>query len=81
MSYFCKYYIINFSEDFTIDEKGKEIKVKRPHKEGDQRPKLTFLQYVEKMHKLSLTKRKEIVDYRKNYCKHIDESIAKSGKK
>ena len=33
--------------------------------------RLTYLQYLERMHKLSLSKRREIVDKRKNYCNYI----------
>jgi len=41
---------------------------------------MTFLEYVEKMHKLSLMKRRDIVEHRKHYCDYIKDNIEKSGK-
>jgi hypothetical protein len=37
------------------------------------RDRLTYLKYLERMHKLSLGKRRDIVDKRKNYCNYIKQ--------
>lgn len=41
------------------------------------REKLTFMEFEERMHKLSLKKRKEIIEKRKNYCKLLKETMEK----
>jgi len=62
----------------TAVEKGKEkVKVINPPKHE----KLTFLEYVEKMHKLSLLKRRDIVEHRKHYCSYIKDNIEKGNSK
>jgi hypothetical protein len=36
-----------------------------------KREKLNFMEYSDKMHKLSLNKRNEIMRKRKNYCEEV----------
>jgi len=55
-----------FEEVVAKDPKtGKEVK--------KMKDRLTYQQYLEKMHKLSFDKRKVIVSKKKDYCKHLED--------
>ena len=57
---------INFKRREVVkDVKGKE---KRSMKD-----RLTYLEFLERMHKISFAKRRDIVDKKKNYCNYIKQ--------
>ena len=77
----CKFICNNINSEEFIDEKlTKEKKAQVKSKPDLVHEKMTFLEYVEKMHKISLNKRHDIVEHRKNYCDYIKDNIEKRAK-
>lgn len=66
------------SEEFIDEKASKEKKTIIKYKPDVTHEKMDFMQYVEKMHKLSLNKRRDIVEHRKHYCDYIKDNIEKA---
>ena len=62
---------------FSVEEPSETEGEKKKKK---QREKLTYLEFEETMHKLSLQRRKKILEKKRNYCDFIEESIEKDKK-
>jgi hypothetical protein len=80
MIFLCKCKLLIVSEEFIDEKATKEKKTVVKAKPDVTHDKMTFLEYVEKMHKLSLMKRRDIVEHRKHYCDYIKDNIEKGGK-
>jgi len=70
----------NQSEQFIDEKASKEKKQVVKAKPDVIHEKMTFMEYVEKMHKLSLNKRHDIVEHRKHYCDYIKDNLEKGAK-
>lgn len=56
-----------------VDEKGKKRKGKKE--------KLTYIEYADKMHQLSMGKRNEISNKKKNFCKQLQKEALENANK